>query len=147
MRKIFPFVVELEQDITVPAGTVSELRTFEVIQNYLRSKSVHDFYRSNKVVRFKKGFFTSRTHIFAVIDKGEFELVENESRYTLKYRVYFLQLFIMVSLMSIAFGLVSQNWVFSVIAFLFLGGLNFLISIVRQKGVLSHLVSVINQPG
>ncbi len=141
----FPFVVEFEQGVKSTGDAASELNIFTIIQTYLKSKSVDDFYRTGNTIKFKKGFFGMNTNVFAIIDKGEFELVEINGQYKLKYRFYFLWHFIISTAMSIAFGLISQQIIFAVIIFLAFSFGNFFISLVRQQGVMNDLVYNIDE--
>ncbi|MBK6986584.1 MAG: hypothetical protein IPH32_18445 [Bacteroidetes bacterium] len=85
------------------------------------------------------------TNVFAIIDKGEFELAENNGHYKLKYRFYFLRHFIISTIMSIVFGVVSQQVGFAVVVFFGFVIINFLISLVRQQGVMNDLVYNIDE--
>lgn len=119
LNMIFPFVIEFEQDVKSTGDTASELNVFSIIQTYLKSKSVDDYYRTGNIIKFKKGFFGMNTNVFAIIDKGEFELLESNGKYKLKYRFYFLWHFIIATAMSIAFGLISQQITFALLFSLF----------------------------
>ena len=141
----FPFVVEFEKEIKTTGDSASELNVFTIIETYLKSKSVDDFYKTENTIKFKKDLFGMNTNVFAIIDKGEFELAENKGQYKLKYRFYFLRHFIISTVMSIAFGLVTQQPIlFLVVLFAFTIG-NFLISVFRQQGVMNDLVYNIDE--
>ncbi len=141
----FPFVIELEQKIKTTGDTDSLLNVFTIIQTYLKSKSVDDFYKSENTIKFKKGFFGMNTNVFATIDKGEFELIENKGEYKLIYRFYMLWFFIISTTMSIVFGIVSGQLIFAIVVFFGLVICNFLICFVRQQGVMNDLVYSIDE--
>ncbi len=145
LNMTFPFVVEFEQDIKTTGDTASVLNIYTIIQTYLKSKSVDDFYKTENTIKFKNTLFGSSTNVFAIINKGEFEIVEYNGKYKLKYRFYFLRHFIISKIMSIIFGVVSQQVGFAVVVFFGFVIINFLISLVRQQGVMNDLVYNIDE--
>ena len=140
----FPFVIELEQKIKTTGDTDSVLNVYTIIQTYLKSKSVDDFYKVENMIKFKK-WFGLNTNVFSSIDKGEFELVENKGEYILKYRFYILWFFIISTAMTIGFGLLSGQFIFALVVFLVLVIGNFLTCLVRQQGVMNDLVYNIDE--
>jgi hypothetical protein len=141
----FPFVIELEQNIKTTGETSSELNVFTIIQTYLKSKSVDDFHKTENIIKFKKGIFGMNTNAFAIIDKGEFELVENNGQYKLKYRFYLFRHFIISTILSIGLGIISQQFIFAIIAFIGFALINFIICFIRQLRVINELVSNIDE--
>jgi hypothetical protein len=141
----FPFVIELEQKIKTTDDTVSLLNVFTIVQTYLKSKSVDNFYKTENTIKFKQSFFTLNTNVFATIDKGEFELIENNGEFKLKYRFYMLWFFIISSTMSICFGIFTGQLIFAIVVFFVSVIGNFLICWVRQKGVMNDIVYNIDE--
>lgn len=140
----FTFVIELEQKIKTTGDTDSLLNVYTIIQVYLKSKSVDDFYKTENTIKFKK-WFGMNTNVFSLIDKGEFELIENKGEYKLKYRFYMLWFFIIATAMTIGFGLLSGQFLFAVVVFFVIVVGNFLICLVRQQGVMNDLVYNIDE--
>ncbi len=142
---IFPFIIEYEKSIKVSDNTASVTNVFTIIQEFLRSKSIDNQYRTENIIKFKQGFFGLNTNVFAGIDKGEFELIENNGNYKLKYRFYFLWYFILSTVFSLTLGLISQQLVFAMVFFFGMAVVNFSICLVRQKGVINDLVYNIDE--
>lgn len=138
---VFPFVIVLEQKVKI----TDPFKAFTTIQNYLRTKSVDDFYKTGEIIKFKKGLFVLNTNVFAIIDKGEFELAENNQEYKLIYRFYLLRFFITSLMMSIGIGLISMRPIVGIIAFLILYIGNFITCCIRQQSVIDELVTKIDK--
>ncbi len=141
----FPFVIELEQKINITGDANSLLEAFNIIQAYLKSKSIDDYYKTGEKIKFKKGFFGMNTNVFAIIDKGEFELSENNREYKLIYRFYLLRFFITSLAMSIGFGLISRQFIAGIVAFFALCIGNFIVCGIRQQYVIDELAKKINK--
>ena len=141
----FPFVIELEQKIKTTVETESLIKIYDIIQSYLKSKSVDNCYRTGNTIKFKQSFFVLNTNVFATIDKGEIELIENKGDYSLKYKFFMLWFFIVSTAMSIGFGLFSGQFIFAIVVFFILVIGNFVICLIRQKGVMNELVYKIDE--
>ena len=141
----FPFVIELERKIKTADDTASVLNVFDIIQAYLKSKSVDDFYKTENTIKFKKGFFGMNTNVFSLIDKGEFELVENKGEFKLKYRFYMLWFFVISTIMVTIFSILSGQFIFGLVLFFSIVVCNFLVSLVRQQGVMNDLIYNIDE--
>ncbi len=111
----FPFVIELEQKIKTTGDTDSLLNVYTIIQVYLKSKSVDDFYKTENTIKFKK-WFGMNTNVFSL-----------------------------TTAMTIGFGLLSGQFLFAVVVFFVIVVGNFLICLVRQQGVMNDLVYNIDE--
>ncbi|HVA97480.1 MAG TPA: hypothetical protein VNG53_01180 [Bacteroidia bacterium] len=141
---IFPFDIKLEQVTNSDIGLKSEQKVFDIIENYIKSKSVTDFYRTGNQINFKQSFFVLNTNVFAIIDKGEFIVKFNNNKVNLIYKFYLIRFFIVSSLLAIGFGFVVGQLVFGLITFLLFVIGNFIICYNRQKSALNEIISEVN---
>ena len=141
----FPFVITFERITKVDVGQKFEVKSFLVIENYLKAKRVDNFYRVDNSIKFKKGFFGLNTNPFSSIDKGEFTVTPNSQGFTLTYKFYILRQIIITTIMSIVAGFASGQLSIGLIGFTVLTIGNYLISIVRQLGVFNDIFFDINK--
>jgi hypothetical protein len=141
----FPFVIELEKKINTKGDIESQLKIYDLIQSYLKSKSVDNCYRTGNIIKFKQSFFVLNSNVFATIDSGEMELIDNSGAYSLKYRFYLVWFFIISCVITVGFGLISGKLIVSIVVFMVLVLGNFVICLVRQQGVINDLVYIIDE--
>lgn len=79
-----------------------------------------------------------------VIEKGKFNLIDNGNESVLTYEFFMYRTFAIVAVMSVVMGTVSQQPWFGVVCFAWLGGMNWLIAIIRHRNMLVDIVGGID---
>ena len=80
-----------------------------------------------------------------VIEKGKFNLIDNGNESVLTYEFFMYRTFAIVALMSVVMGTVSQQPWFGVVCFAWLGGMNWLIAIIRHRNMLGDIAGGIDK--
>jgi hypothetical protein len=141
---IFPFEIKFEQQTNSDIGLKSKEKVFDIIENYIKSKSVTDFYRTGNQINFKQSFFVLNINVFAIIDKGEFIVNIDKDKANVIYKFYLLKFFIISFLMTTVFGVAIGHLIIGLLMFLLSITVNFIICYNKQKGVLNDIISELN---
>ncbi len=119
----------------------------EFIEDFVTKKTGDDIVIAGDKLTFKSKFFKWgrwNTNILVPIEKGVFIFVDNGDKTILTYEFYMYHLFIAVTIMSAFMATVSQQLWFGIICFLWLGGMNWLIAIIRHKMMLTEIAKEID---
>ena len=108
------------------------------------SKPAKDIVIEDNSLSFKAGSAWSNWNIMQTIDRGVFRLEEKEGDVILTYEFFMYKLFIYTSIMALAMGIVSQKIWAGVGAFLWLCGMNWIIGVMRHRGLLDELAADID---
>ena len=129
---MLPFSVKYSIDTAIKNGENERARVLQYVQEYLAQKSTKDISINNDTVSFKSASW-SNWNIMSVIEKGTFEVRDWNGYMVITYEFFMYQLCIIGTAMAIVFGLVSQSWLFGIVAFCMFFGANWLIALLRHQ--------------
>jgi hypothetical protein len=143
----FPFSIKYSTQLGNNFASDRNKETLEFIEDFITKKTGDDIVIEDNKLTFKSKFFKWgrwNTNILVPIEKGVFIIVEKGDRTLLKYEFYMYHLFIGVIIMSIFMATVSQQFWVGIICFLWVGGMNWLIAIIRHKMMLNKITKEID---
>ena len=115
------------------------------IEKELTRLKIDKTQRSDFKINFENSFFNGqgRWHLMAPIDKGYLKL--NKNMKEIEYSFSVVRTFYIASGMALFFGLISQSYWIGIIFFLWLFGMNWIITLIRQNIFLNKLKSKLNE--
>jgi len=140
----FPFTVTYSSRLTISVTDANKTHVLGCIHDMLLKKSAKAVTVGSYEVGFKGSTSPWRGSLMGSVDKGIFTLIEKGGITILTYKFYFIQLFIVTPIMGLAFGLFSRSIWIGVGAFLWLGGMNWVIAIVRHHALLQEISEQLN---
>jgi hypothetical protein len=143
---MFPFSISFTKSLGVKCTHVDIERIMSHIQIFIEKKTGEDIEINRCSLTFKSKPFNFRwnTNIMVPIERGRFELQIGKEESSLKYTFYMYRLLVIAAILSIPFGLIESNILISLFAFLWLGGMNWLLAIIRHNIMLDDLIQEIN---
>ena len=148
---IFPFSIKYSARLGDGFASDRNKEALEFIEDFITKKNADVIIIENDKLTYRKKFFGSRnsfkTDILINVEKGVFRIVEKGGTTILTYEFYMYHLFItatigsvfMATILSVFMFTVSLQVCFGIICFLWLGGMNWLISIIRHKMMLNEI--------
>jgi hypothetical protein len=140
----FPFTVTYSSRLSISMTDANKTLVLACIQDMLLKKSAKTVTVGTYEVGFKGSTSPWRGSLMGSVDKGIFTLIEKDGISILTYKFYFIQLFIVTPLMGLCFGLFSKSVWIGVGAFLWLGGMNWVIAIVRHHSLFQEISEQLN---
>ena len=142
----FPFSIKYSARLNDNFASNRKIDAFEFIEAFITKKTGDDIVIENDKLTFKSKFFKWRrnTNILVPIEKGVFTIIDKGDRTILTYEFYMYRLFISVTIMSAFMAIVSQEVWFGIFCFFWLGGMNWLIAIIRHKMMLNKITKEID---
>lgn len=143
---IFPFSIKYSVQLGDHFTRDRNKETLEFIEDFICKKTGEDITIEDNKLTFRSNFFQLgrwNTNILVPIEKGIFTIVDKGDRTLLTYEFYMYHLFIMVTILSVIIATVQQIW-FGIFCFSFLGGMNWLIALIRHKMMLHEIAKEID---
>ena len=143
---IFPFTIKYSKRLKEKVSAADSNRAMTYIEDFITKKTAEDITIEGNELTFKSGFFRMRwnTNIMVAIEKGKFNLIDNGNESVLTYEFFMYRIFAIVAVMSVFMGTASQQPWFGVLCFAWLGGMNWLVAIVRHRSMLGDIAKGID---
>lgn len=141
---MLPFSVKYSVDTTIKSGENERARVLEHIKEYLTLKTTKDIKINDSTVSFKSASWSS-WNIMSTIEKGAFKVKDWNGYLVITYEFFMYQLCIIAPAMAVSLGVVSQNWLFGVIMFCLLFGLNWIIALLRHRAMFDEIISEVKR--
>ena len=137
---IFPFKIKFSTQII---GTISPENS-QLIVNFIKDYIVK---RKGQDIKIEKDHLTFKTNLFKMssfdilspVEKGIFYIKVKEQNLSLVYEIFMFRLFIISIIMSIIFGILTTDIRIGIFAFLWLGGMNWITAILRNRIMLNKI--------
>ena len=145
---IFPFSIKYTVELVESFTAKDNKKTLDFIEEYILKKTEEDIVVEENKLTFKSKFLSfkrDKFNILAPVEKGVFIIVDKGDKTLLTYEFYMYRLFIIVFIMSIFITIFSQKVWDGVYGFLWLGGMNWIIAIIRHKSMLNEIKGEINK--
>jgi len=115
------------------------------IEKELTRLKIDKTQRSDLKINFENSFFNGqgRWHLMAPVDKGYLKL--NKNMKEIEYSFSVVRTFYIASGMALFFGLISQSYWIGIIFFLWLFGMNWIITLIRQNIFVNKLKNKLNE--
>ena len=142
---IFPFTIRYQVNFNTHVFDDHDIDIMNFIAEYIKNKNgvIENLNQSNLI--FTSSLFSGNSwNIFAQIEKGEFNIKKVNDKYKLTYEFYMYRLFIIVSIMCLFIFFSSGELVFTLLGFAWLGGMNWLIAIIRHKLMFNDIIKHLN---
>jgi len=140
---MFPFSIRYSSDTAISAATCEPEKVFRDIRSFLEQKSTRKIEINNNSLSFKSASRSS-WNLMSPIDRGLFEVKEIDGYLTVSYEFFMYQLFIFSSAAAVIMGLVSKNGYWGFFIFCWIGGMNWIIALIRQRALLDNVISYIS---
>ena len=139
---IFPFSIKCKRKFKEKISAENIDIVISYIQDYIDAKTCENTSINGHQLTFKTGSFRNKwnTDILATVERGKFELLNRRNESTLTYEFFMYHLLLGASLMSILIRLFSSNIWTGIFCFAWLGGMNWIIAIIRHRKMLKDIV-------
>ncbi|WP_339662457.1 hypothetical protein [Croceibacter atlanticus] len=139
---MFPFNIKYKRILSSKSDSG---QVFDQIEKELTRLKIDKIHRSELKIEFENSFFNGqgRWHLMAPVDKGYLKLDSNLKK--LEYSFSVVRTFYITSIMALFFGLISQNYWIGIIFFLWLFGMNWIITLIRQNQFANKLKRLLNE--
>tara|TARA_R110002020_G_scaffold8674_2_gene35077 strand:+ start:498063 stop:498506 length:444 start_codon:yes stop_codon:yes gene_type:complete len=139
---LFPFNIKYKRILSSKSDSG---QVFDQIEKELTRLKIDKIHRSELKIEFENSFFNGqgRWHLMAPVDKGYLKLDSNLKK--LEYSFSVVRTFYITSIMALFFGLISQNYWIGIIFFLWLFGMNWIITLIRQNQFANKLKRLLNE--
>lgn len=137
---VFPFAIKYNKALRGLVTADNRLMALYHIKTYIEDKKADHIVIEKNKVRYKGTTSNWKGALFGGVDNGTFNLTEENGISCLVYEISMRDLLITTFIMGIAIGVFSQIWWIGLVAFLWLGGMNWLINAVRH-GVLASEIA------
>ena len=146
---IFPFSVIFNRSLKTVITPDNKEQILQYIrESILKDKADHVIVKDLSV-SYKGSTANRRGSLFGGVDNGVFSLVHKNNSWLLNYQINMRQLFISTSILSIIMGvfmLVNGGpWWVGIVAFLWLCGVNWVISAIRHGTVATDIATGIDE--
>ncbi|QNE39421.1 hypothetical protein F1C16_07565 [Hymenobacter sp. NBH84] len=138
---MFPFSISYSVQLTRNITLDEYESVLKYVKEFIEKKTADDIIIWENGLEFKSRLlkWRSRNNIMSAIDKGEFYILSKEGKTFISYKIYMY--FLLLSALVFA-GLVealTKNIALSVFVIIFMGGLNWLIAVIRHRYMLNDL--------
>ena len=139
---MFPFNIKYKRILNSKSDS---RQVFDQIEKELTRLKIDKIRRSELKIEFENSFFNGqgRGHLMAPVDKGYLKLDSNRKK--LEYSFSVIRTFYITSMMALFFGLISQSYWIGIIFFLWLFGMNWIITLIRQNLFANKLKRMLNE--
>jgi hypothetical protein len=139
---LFPFNIKYKRILNSKSDS---RQVFDQIEKELTRLKIDKIRRSELKIEFENSFFNGqgRWHLMAPVDKGYLKLDSNLKK--LEYSFSVIRTFYITSMMALFFGLISQSYWIGIILFLWLFGMNWIITLIRQNQFANQLKRMLNE--
>jgi hypothetical protein len=139
---LFPFNIKYKRILSSKSDS---RQVFDQIEKELTRLKIDKIRRSELKIEFENSFFNGqgRWHLMAPVDKGYLKLDSNLKK--LEYSFSVIRTFYITSMMALFFGLISQSYWIGIIFFLWLFGMNWIITLIRQNQFANKLKRMLNE--
>lgn len=143
MTQIFPFQVTFKKNIS-KFNFSNEEKLIKYIIQQLEKRNAKISENKDSLIQFKNVLFSGKFRNLDWIDKGEIRIIKSSNELIIQYRFSLIQ-FISISLMiAFIFFLISGQIRIGTLAFLWLGGIGYILNLLRQYIFLSDLIYEFN---
>jgi len=140
----FPFSIKYSTTLKEKIVPENYLKILNHIRAFIIDKPAKDIIIENNRLSFKPSTYYWNWNIMVSIEKGIFSIIEKEGHVILTYEFFMYRLFITTGIMSVIAGILTQILWIPIAAFLWLCGMNWIITLVRHKSMLDDLTSEID---
>ncbi len=140
---IFPFSIRFSARLATHIGNQNYPTAMKVIETVLKEKKGNIIHQGDSEITYKGTSSLWKTNILQPVDKGTFKIDEAETT-VLKYKISFSNLFGFATIAGLFFGVISQEVWTGITAFGWLGGMNWVIALVRHNSMLTEIVDEID---
>lgn len=137
---MFPLNIKYKRKLNIDS---ENNQIIDIIEKELVRLKIDKIERSEFKINFKNSFFNGqgRWHLMAPVDKGYLKL--DSSLKKLEYSFSVIRMFYITLTMSLIFGLISQSYWIGTIFFLWLFGMNWIITLIRQNLYMNKLKRIL----
>ena len=139
---MFPLKIKFQRELIVD---IESKKIFDIIEKELIRLKIDEIELYDSQINFKNSLFNGqgRWHLMAPIDKGYFKL--NKTLGTLEYSISVIRMFYITLSMSFFFGLISKSYWIGLFCFLWLFGMNMILTLIRHNKFMNKLKKIITQ--
>ncbi|WP_158826730.1 hypothetical protein [Mucilaginibacter lacusdianchii] len=146
----FPFSIRYTKPLRAVIMPNNQRQVLEYIKKRILADKADNIVMSEESVTYKGSTSANKRHaLFESVDCGSFTLSNKGNKWCLVYKIKMYKLFIFTSLMAAFMGLIAQigngDWWIGIIMFLWLCGMNWIISIIRHEDVAARIAIGINE--
>lgn len=140
---IFPFSIKYSKILTPSFSQNKDKVVLEFIKDFIEKKSGDDIVINDRQLTFRSRFFKSgrwNSNILVPIERGVFKLADIGGRTILTYEFFMYHLFIFVTIFAVFLMTISQHMWVGFIIFLWIGGINWIVTIIRHRLMIKKIV-------
>jgi len=143
----FPFSTRYDKLLNAIITPDNHQQALLYIQKRILEDQGDNVVVENDWVTYKGSTSNLRQSLFGPVDSGVLTVVSKNNRCFLRYEIKLYRLFIIAFIMSVIAELISigsGDWWFGVFAFLWLGGMNWIIAVVRHEALAARIAAGID---
>jgi positive regulator of sigma E activity len=142
---IFPFSIKCSRKLKEKVSIEDSKIVMAYIQKFIESKTCESIVINENQLSYKTGSFRNKwnSDILTDVEKGKFELINNENESILTYEFFMYNLLLSTLLISILIGMISSEIYIAIFLFALLGFGNWIIIIIRHRLMLKEIVTEI----
>ncbi len=145
----FPFSVQYDRVLKTSINSDNREMVLQYIKKRILEDNADNVVVENMAVTYKGSTSNWRGSLFGGVDDGKFYLVYKNNTWFLYYLINMSELFIVTSIMSAFMELFSLAgggpWWIGIVAFSWLGGVNWIVSFLRHGGVVTSVAAGIDE--
>ncbi|MVN23515.1 hypothetical protein [Mucilaginibacter arboris] len=126
-----------------PINSCGYPKEIQVLKDYIDEKKGNIVLINESELIFKGGYSPWRGNICKFIKEGKFNIREKNQKLFLEYRIQIDKLIIYIRLFGIGLG-IFLDWKVSV-PFVWVGGMNWILAIIRNNSMVDNIAGEINQ--
>jgi hypothetical protein len=141
---MFPLDIKLKTKIQI-SNLASNHRSeiiLDFFANEFKERKADNLLIEENVLRFRNKFFKliNSWNIMVPVDKGELRIQEEMNTIVFHYQFSLRRTLLLGAIAGIFFYLFSEEWLSGLYAFLWLGGMNWLIAVMRHYFMFTDLI-------
>lgn len=142
---LFPFSIKYQKRLKGKLTQDDRISTMNYIEFFIRERKGDVLSTTEAELNFKSSLFRGHSlDILGPIEKGKFRIIQKNENMVLTYEFFMYRLFIIATIISVAVGLGTKELNLGIIAFFWLGIVNWLIALIRHRIMLVDITKEID---
>ena len=136
---MFPLTIEFSRTLNRKINENEFRKVLELISQVVTDKKGKVVYIGQQELTYKGSDSVGRHHIFTSINKGIFKIQSGE-KLTIEYTIYLATVVSIGVIAGIVIGICSQDYLVGIFTFLWAGGINWTIAVIRHGSMLNDIM-------
>jgi hypothetical protein len=135
----FPFSIRYNKPLRAIITPDNQRQVLEYIQKRILQDKADNVVIRENLVTYKGSTSSSRINLMSSVDLGTFTLVSEYGKSKLLYEVSTYRSLVILFVMCVVMGIISQNWLFGLIGFFWLSGMGWLVNLAQHEDLAARI--------